>query len=210
VTDPVSAAEQAYQHTKDAIIRGELAAGTAISEGLVCERLGISRTPAHEAFLRLAAEGLLALASRKGAIVQPLSPSEAADVLEMREAIEGACAARVIGSGGGPALVPALRELLDRQRAAVDSGDLDAFIEADDALHAAVIDAARNPVAQRFADLLSDRQNRLRNQLIRVSPDQMRGSFAEHTALVDAIEAGDADAYRTTLGRHVDRNRGVL
>jgi DNA-binding GntR family transcriptional regulator len=209
VTEP-SAAEQAYQHTKAAIVRGDFPAGSAISEGLVCERLGVSRTPAHEAFLRLAAEGLLVLASRKGAVVQPLSPSEADDVLQMREAIEGACAVRVIESGRAPELIAPLRALLERQSAAVDEGDLDAFIEADDALHAAVIAAARNPVAQQFAGILQDRQHRLRNQLIRVMPGQMAGSFAEHRALVDALESGDAEAYRTTLRHHVDRNRGVL
>src|ERR1700759_4873918 len=84
-----SAAERAYEKTKQAIIRGELAPGTMTSELLVGQQLGISRTPVHEAFLRLAAEGLLTLESRKGAVVRPMSPSEARDVLEMREAVEG-------------------------------------------------------------------------------------------------------------------------
>ena len=92
--DLASAAERAYEHTKLAIIRGDLAPGTMISEGLICERLGISRTPVHEAFLRLDAEEFLTLASRKGAVVRPISPREALDVLEMREAVEASAAAR--------------------------------------------------------------------------------------------------------------------
>src|SRR6201995_5477722 len=65
----VSAAEHAYQATKGAIIRGDLAPGTMTSELLVCQQLDLSRTPVHEAFLRLAAEGLLSLESRNGAVV---------------------------------------------------------------------------------------------------------------------------------------------
>src|ERR1700758_5741009 len=99
-----SAAERAYEHTKRAIIRGDLAAGTMTSELLICQQLGLSRTPVHEAFLRLAAEGLLSLESRKGAVVRPMSPSEARDVLEMREAVEAMAATRGVADGAAAGL----------------------------------------------------------------------------------------------------------
>ncbi|TPW90673.1 GntR family transcriptional regulator [Schumannella luteola] len=205
-----SAADRAYAATKDAIIRGELESGALLSEAVIAGELGISRTPVHEAFLRLAAEGLLILASRRGAVVRPLSPSEADDVLEMREAIEASCAARVIAGDRVAEVLPELKALLAEQQAAVDADDLDRFIDADDRLHAAVIAAARNPVASQFAGLLRDRQHRMRNLLIRVKSGQMAAALKDHTKLVRAIEKRDAAAYAATLRTHVDRNRGVL
>src|SRR6201996_5451728 len=130
-----SAAERASESSKQAIIRGELAAGTMTSELLVGQQLGLSRTPVHEAFLRLAAEGLLSLESRKGAVIRPMSPNEARDVLEMREAVEAMAAARVVADGAGAELAVALEDLLGVQERAAGSGDLETFVEADDAFH---------------------------------------------------------------------------
>ncbi|TPW78416.1 GntR family transcriptional regulator [Schumannella sp. 10F1B-5-1] len=206
----LTAADRAYAATKESIIRGDLASGALLSEAVIAGELGISRTPVHEAFLRLAAEGLLTLESRRGAVVRPLSPSEADDVLEMREAVEAACAARIIASDRVDEVLPTLRSLLEEQRAAVAADDLDRFIAADDGLHAAVVAGARNPVASQFATLLHDRQQRMRNLLIRVKAGQMAAAFDEHAALVAAIEARDAGEYAAVLRRHVDRNRGVL
>jgi DNA-binding GntR family transcriptional regulator len=202
-SDSASAAERAYESTKRAIIRGDLAAGTMTSELLVCQQLGISRTPVHEAFLRLAADGLLSLESRKGAVVRPMSPNEARDVLEMREAVEAAAAARVIAEGCPPELMSALRDLLAAQERALADGDSDAFVEADDAFHTAVITASRNSVAAHFTRFLRDRQQRLRHQLFRVRPDQFAAVLRQHGLLADALQAGDARRYAELLAEHV-------
>jgi DNA-binding GntR family transcriptional regulator len=205
-----SAAVRAYEHTKRAIIRGDLAGGTAISEGAICQELGISRTPVHEAFLRLAAEELLSLEARKGAVVRPMSPSEAADVLEMREVIEATAAHRAITDGHAPDLAPTLDALLDAQASAIADGDVDRFVEVDDDFHTAVVVASRNPVAMHFTRLLRDRQQRLRHQLMRVRPDQLRSSLDQHRELAEAVRTEDADRYAEVLRAHVASHRGAL
>jgi DNA-binding GntR family transcriptional regulator len=198
-----SAAERAYEHTKSAIIRGELAAGTMTSELLVAQQLGISRTPAHEAFLRLAAEGLLSLESRKGAVVRPMSPNEARDVLEMREAVEAMAAARVIADGCPPELITDLQELLAIQANAIAVRDSGGFVDADDAFHTAIVMASRNEVAAHFTRFLRDRQQRLRYQLFRVRPEQFTAVLEQHRDLARALDDGDAGRYRALLAGHV-------
>jgi DNA-binding GntR family transcriptional regulator len=213
VTDslPVSSAERAYLHTKHLIIRGDLAGGQLISEGQICESLGISRTPVHEAFLRLAAEQLLVLSSRKGAVVAPISPREVQDLAEMREAIEGAAAFRIVRDGGlASATVTQLRLTLDRQRAAVLADDADAFIAADDEFHSDIVEAGHNAIALHLFGQLRDRQQRIRNQLLRLRAGQLQPTFDDHTALLDRLEAGDADGFVTVLAAHLERHRGIL
>ena len=196
-------AGHAYEATKQAIIRGDLAPGTMTSELLVGQQLGLSRTPVHDAFLRLAAEGLLSLESRKGAVVRPMSPSEARDVLEMREAVEAMAAARVIADGVPADLAGGLADLLAVQERAADSRDLEAFVEADDAFHTAIVEASGNAIAGHFTRFLRDRQQRLRHQLFRVRPEQLAAVLEQHRRLAAALADGEAGRYRGLLAEHV-------
>lgn len=213
VSTPVTsqaASERAYEHVKRAIIRGDLPGGTAISENALSQEIGVSRTPVHEAFLRLAAEDLLTLESRKGAVVRPMSPNEAADVLEMREAIESTAATRVVTDGRVADVTPSLQTVLAEQEQAVATGDVDRFVEADAEFHGTVIAASRNAIAVLFARTLRDRQQRLRHHLMRLQPSQLQASLEDHRALAAALEAGDAARYAEVLSAHVASHRGAL
>ncbi len=205
-----AASDRAYDHVKRAIIRGDLPGGTAISENALCHEIGVSRTPVHEAFLRLAAEDLLTLESRKGAVVRPMSPNEAVDVLEMREAIESTAATRVVTDGRAADVTPSLQAMLAEQEQAVATGDVDRFIEVDAEFHGAVIGASRNAIAVMFARTLRDRQQRLRHHLMRLQPSQLQASLEDHRALAAALEAGDAVRYAEVLSAHVASHRGAL
>ncbi|MDI5963025.1 GntR family transcriptional regulator [Streptomyces sp. SL13] len=205
------AAERVYRYTKDLIIRGALPGGRLISEGSICDDLGVSRTPVHEAFLRLDTERLLALSSRKGAVVLPMAPQEARDVLEMREAIEGAAAQRVVDEERtAPATLDRLRSNLAVQAGHAAAGDLEAFVEADEEFHRTVVEASGNEIAGHFYALLRDRQQRLRHHLLAIRPDELPVILTDHRDLVGCLERRDADAYRDLLRAHVARNRGAL
>jgi DNA-binding GntR family transcriptional regulator len=205
----VSSAERAYLHTKAQILRGDLAGGQTLSEGQICEALQLSRTPVHEAFLRLAAEQLLVLSSRKGAVVAAMSPRESQDVLEMREAIECAAAARIIREGGPPAeTVARLRTHLQNQGEAVQVDDADRFISADDDFHSEIISASGNAIAVHLSAQLRDRQQRMRNQLLRSGP--LQSALDDHTELLARLEARDLNGFVSTLAVHLERHRGQL
>jgi DNA-binding GntR family transcriptional regulator len=203
------AAQRAYDETKLRIIRGDLPGGTWLSENTVCEQLGLSRTPVHEAFLRLAAEELLTLEPRKGAVVRPMSPNEVDDIIEMREAIETSAARRAI-ERDDPELDAVLRELVAEQRACIARRDIDGFAEADEAFHYAVVVAAQNPIAAHFSRLLRDRAQRLRHSTLRVRAADLGAILDEHRQLADAVEARDAETYAAVMHRHLGILRGAL
>ncbi|WP_129842909.1 GntR family transcriptional regulator [Streptomyces sp. RFCAC02] len=210
-TPPPPAADRAYTHTKDAIISGRLAGGQMISEGQICEALGISRTPVHEAFLRLSAERLLRLAPRRGAVVAPMAPQEARDVLEMREAIEGSAARRLIADGGpAPAVAAALAANLEQQEVHAAAGDTAAFVALDEEFHETVVTASGNITAGHLLALIRDRQQRLRHQLLGVRPAHLPAVLDDHRRLVRRLTEGDADGYLAELSAHVARHRGAL
>src|SRR3954462_1762883 len=89
------AARRAYDVVRAEILEGRLPGGLLLSEVEVAARLGVSRTPVHEAFLKLQAEELLELAPRRGAVVVPIRRGGAADVREPRHALEVGAARRL-------------------------------------------------------------------------------------------------------------------
>ncbi|AZG46564.1 GntR family transcriptional regulator [Gordonia insulae] len=209
-TGPV-AAERAYTHTKARIISGELPGGTLVSEGAIGAELGISRTPVHEAFLLLSAEQLLELVSRKGAIVRPMTPTEAADVLAMRQGIESASAAQVFAAGGpGERFAELLTANLRLQRGHVAARDVPGFVAADDDFHALMVEASGNPVAMHFYDELRSRQQRLRNLLLRVDPATLESSYDDHRELADYFVCGEATRFTDALAAHLRRYQGAI
>lgn len=206
-----NAAERAYLHTKNAILRGVFGGGQLLSEAQLGGELGISRTPVHEAFLRLSSERLLILSSRKGAVVVPMKPREARDVLEMREAIELSAARSVLRDGSVPAtLIDTLSSLLDEQADLAANGDVEGFEASDDRFHAAVVTVAANPIAVDFYSSLQDRRQRLRHQFFSVKPGQLAESFADHREMRDALATADLTRFAAILTTHLARNEGAL
>src|ERR1044071_8830003 len=95
------ASEIAYDYVKARLLDGRFAGGTLLSENEIAQRLQVSRTPVRRACAQREPEGLLELSPRRGALVVPISPSEAEDVFEARLLIEQHAALRAAAHGAG-------------------------------------------------------------------------------------------------------------
>jgi DNA-binding GntR family transcriptional regulator len=83
-----------------AIESGRLAPGARLGQTDLAEELGVSRIPLRDAFRRLATEGLIDLDGRRGARVTTLSPTDIAEIYEMRLLLETTCARYAVESLG--------------------------------------------------------------------------------------------------------------
>ncbi len=203
------AGERAYRDTKTKILVGAVKGGQLLSEVEVAAELGVSRTPVHEAFLRLAAEDLLDLLPRRGAVVVPMSPHEATDLLEMRLALEGSAVRRLCRSEAGARAASAeLAGLIAQQRGA--AADLARFAELDDAFHRHIVDAAGNCIAQRFYGSLGDRQRRMMADAVTADRTLVDRLIADHTELAQAIDARDAASFEARLLAHLESTYEVV
>jgi DNA-binding GntR family transcriptional regulator len=203
-----SAAHTAYAVTKELILSGELPGGSLISEGEIAERVRVSRTPVREAFLRLESEELLALHPKRGAVVVPVPPGEAADVLELRLALERAAAERLARTGLPDEHHRKMRDLVSRQRALAEVADVNAFADADEAFHRCIVEASGNRLAGRFYATLGDRQRRMSISALRPRPERLSLLADEHEALLDLLCAGDSAAFASALLRHLTATHG--
>lgn len=77
---------------RDNILNLNLAPGVRVDDKLLMEKFGMGRTPAREAFNRLATEGFIVIQRNKGAYVRPL------DIEQVREFFDAYCASeRLVG-----------------------------------------------------------------------------------------------------------------
>jgi DNA-binding GntR family transcriptional regulator len=205
-----SAADRAYAFVKDRIVTGAYAGGTLISEGEVSAAVRISRTPVREAFLRLAAEGLLRLYPKRGALVVPVSASEIRDVLDARLLIEQHAARTVIGAGRHRELAAGLRAILRRHDDPGVPRDARGFTELDQQFHGRLVEAAGNRLLAGFYATLRDRQLRMGSTALLRDPGRHDAILAEHAALAALIDAGDADAVTGALAGHLAATRAAL
>lgn len=201
-----AAAETAYHHVKALILSDVLPGGTMISEGEIAAHLSLSRTPVREAFLRLESEGWLRLYPKRGALVVPVAVGEAEAVIDARLLLETHAVDTV--AGRSPAeraeLGRQLRELVAGQAAALERGDLEAYVELDAEFHQAVTAAGGNALLTGFSVALRERQRRMVARS--ASGIETAQEFVgEHEAMVAHVERGDAAGFRTALEAHLAR-----
>lgn len=191
---------RAYQTLRIVIVSGQLPPGSRISERIIAERLGLSRTPVRSALHRLEQEGFVAANGRgreRRLCVAPLTIDDGREVFFIVGHLEG-LAARTA------ALLPAARrreivKSLRQANAEFDAesrrpGDGDRCFELDHAFHELYVDGVVGPrllTLHRAIKPQSDRYSRLYVSVLR---DQIATSVKEHEKIVRSIAKGDADA----------------
>lgn len=196
-----SATDRVYAHVKEAILEQVYEGGSLLTEGEIAEAVGCSRTPVREALLRLAAEDLVRLYPKKGALVLPMSARDVDDVLEARELVEGFAAARAWRHR--ERLVAELAPLLEQMREHAAADDPRALMAADRTFHEHIVEAAGNSVLTRFYLGLRDRQRLMGVAVMRISPERMHRAVHEHAQLLDVLRSGDEDDFRRLVHDHV-------
>ncbi|MES9539970.1 FCD domain-containing protein [Spirillospora sp. NPDC049024] len=215
---PSPLVEQAAQRLRDQISGGAWPVGTRLpGETTLAKELGVGRSTVREALRALAGAGLVQARQGAGVFVIATEPAEdwparlrrasVAEVYEIREMLEVRAAELAAERRTSGDLADLDRALAARD-AALDGPAVEGFIDADIALHTAVIAAAHNPVlADLFAGFVPVLRDGLLDlaALVDVRASDAAHGRAAHAALVEAIRAQDpaaaSDVVRAELGR---------
>ncbi|TCR64862.1 GntR family transcriptional regulator [Bosea sp. BK604] len=197
--DPI--APQLVQVLRQAIIAVELRPGEALSEKEIAGRFGVSRQPVREAFIKLAEAGLVQVLPSRGTYVNKISMRAVANARFVREAVECAIA-RAATTLITPAQVARLRGLVEGQRHAADQGDHAGFSVLDENFHQLLAEIVDCDYAGRVVEGARAQTDRVRYlSLPGASPLPLL--IAQHIAIVDAIEARDADGAEAQMRKHL-------
>lgn len=196
-----NAAQRAYDFAKWAILNAVYPAGSVVTVSSLAGELGLSRSPAREALLRLEAEGLVRVVPRRGAVVATFSPQEVEDVLEARILVENYTAARSFENRKKfmPDLLQAHDEMKQRRREQDTAG----FTRADRLFHEIIVDGAENAVLSEMYRSLRERQTLFTSTMVRGRTDRMDAAIAEHEGIIEKLEGDDEDAFIDVVNSHL-------
>ena len=191
---------QVIDQLRTQITTGEWPLGSKIpTEPRLVEALGVGRNTVREAVRALVHAGVLECRQGSGtyvtgtdelsgAVSRRVASAQAAEAIEVRRAFEVE-AARLAALRRTPDDLAALDEALARREAAWASGQRDAFVSADAALHVAIVAAAHNSM---LTELYASFGTALRTSLATaVGPELHPDRYVDHHRLVEAIRAGD-------------------
>jgi DNA-binding GntR family transcriptional regulator len=194
------ATRQASERLRDLILQGELPAGGRISERMIQERLGITRTPLREALKVLAVEGLVTISPNRGAVVTQLSIEELRAAFELLAALDGA-AGELACQRASDAEILAIEALHMDMLGCYRAANLPAYFRVNKAIHLAIVDAAANSAISRVYRSESTRVDRFRYSGNR-NPANWARSIRQHDQILDALKARQGALLREALFTH--------
>lgn len=194
--------EYALRTLKDNIIRLELAPGSMLSENELAAQMGLSRTPVREALVELSKVDIVEIYPQRGSAIARINYDLVEEARFMRLVMEKAVVEQVCGLAT-PADIQELRGNLRRYQEYIDQGDSDGGLDADNNFHYILFRIARKERIFGLIRNLSIHFDRVR----RLSLSAVKDSkvIADHTAIVDAVEAGDAARAVQIMEEHLTR-----
>jgi len=191
---PVSRAllrDDVHRRVRDAIVDGTLGPGEQLRDHELAAWLGVSRTPVREALLRLQQSGLVAALPGRSTTVASLDTRAARDAQAVVAQMHRLAVHDAVGQLTADDLAR-MRAANARFRAALEAGDADGALAADDELHGIPVAAAGNAALAAVLDQFTPVLRRV--ERLRFSSLSGRGSVALHARLIDLCEAGDREA----------------
>ena len=205
---PTALYQEVAERLRQRIFAHELEPGSWIDEQTLAEDYGISRTPMREALKVLASEGLVTLRPRRGCYVTELTDKDLDDIFPLLALLEGRCAFEAV-SKARPADIAELCATHERLELAAARGDVDAFFEANQYFHLQLQQLAGNRwLLQVIDDMRKVLKLNRHDSLSREG--RVSESLNEHRAIMQAIEAGDAEAAQLRMHEHLLSGRAAL
>jgi phosphonate utilization transcriptional regulator len=196
-----SLTQAVQQAIEQAILNGDYPPNTQLVEASLAEKLGVSRGPVREAFRMLDEAGLVRTEKNRGVFVRAMSAQEAAEVFDIRCALEE-LAGRQVASLITAQDVQALTQQVQDMAQLAQQGDAAGYHARNVQFHDQIMALAGN---QRLLDMY----RRLTKELAIFRRRNLGQSGAlplsvqGHQRIVSALTSGDPQAAALALGEHV-------
>jgi DNA-binding GntR family transcriptional regulator len=207
----VSLADEVYSQLKSDIANFVLVPGDRFSEGEICDRLEVSRTPVRQALVRLQQEGQVEVLFRNGWRVLPFDFAKFDQLYDLRllietESVQRLCEGSIIGdSAVSQAKLEqlALVWLVPKSRRLRDSSQVS---QLDEAFHCALVEATGNAEMLRVHRDITDRIRVIR-KLDFTQGARIETTYDEHAKILQAILSKRTEQSRLLLKAHVESSQ---
>ena len=205
---PATLADSLLERLRKAVVEGEIAPGSKISEPELARHFGVSRGPLREAIGRLEAIGLVTRRANVGARVVTLSADGLIEIYQVREALEG-MAARLAAERMTEQETDAMKNLLVMHHKQVELDDGQAYFqkEGDLDFHYRIVQGSRN---RRLIGILCDDLYHLARMYrfqFGMASRRARKALEEHGQILEAIADRDGESAELLMRRHIRASR---
>jgi len=196
-----------YEDLRRRMITGKIVPGVGLSTRGLALELGVSQMPVRDALSRLAAEGAVAIRSKRKIEVPAMNPDRFADLLGCRLLLEPEAAVQALPHINA-AKVKHLREIDAALDAAMENGDVIGYMERNFEFHFTLYRANNRPTLNRLIETL----------WLQFGPFMrvVYGRYGtanlvdQHRVALDAIEGGDADSLRRAIAGDIADGMGLI
>lgn len=199
--------EQVYEQLKNVILSGAFKSGQRLTERELCTQLQVSRTPIRDAIKRLVTEGLLDNEAYKGIIIPRLTVEEVADLIEVRESLEG-LAAKKAAVFVTTNQLQLLKENLEQSFNILDKQDIDKLVQMNDQFHQLIISTSKNIIINDILKRLKCRIMLARSTSL-YTPLRPTDTLQEHLNIYNALKDKNPDLAEQAMKLHI-RNAGSV
>lgn len=204
---PTPMRRQVEEGLRSAIVNGRFLPGEHLSDRVLCELTGASRSVVREAVRLLEAEGLVTVQPNRGPFVAHLSVDEASQIYELRSVLEAL-------AGEGFALRAtdeerrALREVFEELARCGPDTERETLLAIKQRFYGGLLKGARNAYVARMLEQLMNRNMQLRAMSLS-DPGRLPWTIKEIRRVVEAIERRDPDEAFIACREHVQRAADV-
>jgi len=190
-----------HERLQREIMLGILRPGATLLELELAQRFGCSQGTVREALLLLQEEGLVVRVQHRGTRVSEATRDDALALLQLRRDIETRAVARALRAYDAPLRNRLVAEL-DAMRGAARAGDEYLLSLHDRAFHLCLHQAAQLPSVQPILQrcLLHNHRYKI---LTMTAPRDLLDTANRHTAIIEALDSGDAAKAADALSHHI-------
>lgn len=182
-----------YEQLSAEILSLALTPGSMIDENSIAKRFEVSRSPVREAFILLAADGLIKSLPNKNSQVTPLEIDQFPKFIDALDLIQRAVTRLAAQNRTGEDLIN-IKQQNELYKAAVLSNNVLAMINQNFAFHVAVSDASKNKYfAHAYIRLLNEGRRTLRIYYRSYNDNPPQERVHSHDLIIQAIENQDIE-----------------
>jgi len=202
--DPArSYTSQVHHALQQAILRGTLPPRTALSEAAISSIIDVSRTPVREALAQLADEQLVLIYRQVGTIVAPVRISLLEEGRFVRTTLECANHVQLVQTIT-PEQIAEFGRIVERQRNAVASGEVDQFSELDELMHRRLFEFAGREHVWTMLEPIKRQFDRVRWLLLGHVAGHADRALHEHEQILAQMAARDVAGLGASVAAHIN------
>ena len=193
-----------YELVRSRIISGHHGPGSHLTEEVISEDLGVSRTPVRAALRRLAEDGLVSIEPRRGAFVAEYTRADIDEVFELRQLLEER-GATLAASRRTDAQLMRMTQLVDEMATIAGSREtsrLDDLHHNNKDFHELVLNAASSPRQFRITTSLAQTSVTL-GTFFYYTDDDINRSVEFHRSITHAISLGQSQIAGKLMSAHI-------